>query len=79
MTLQKQTRNMLPIMFMVIAVSFFSACISKTVVQPFPKAQKGVMDLSHWDFKENGSVQLKGEWEFYWKKFITPDVFQMSF
>ncbi len=64
---------MLPIMFMVIAVSFFSACISKTVVQPFPKAQKGVMDLSHWDFKENGSVQLKGEWEFYWKKFITPD------
>ncbi len=71
--MQKQRRYILSTIFMVIVVCYFSACTSKTIVQPFPKAQKGVMDLSHWDFKKNGSVLLKGEWEFYWEKLISPD------
>jgi len=71
--LQKQTQYILPAIFIILIVCFFSACTSKTITQPLPAAQKGVMDLSHWDFNKNGSVLLKGEWEFYWKKLISPD------
>ncbi len=31
------------------------------------------MDLRQWDFNKNDSVALKGEWEFYWKKLVSPD------
>ncbi len=37
-----------------------------------PIAEKGVFDLSGWDFEKQGIVELKGEWEFYWKSFIEP-------
>jgi signal transduction histidine kinase/CheY-like chemotaxis protein len=33
-----------------------------------PKAVNGTLDLSDWDFKKNGPVDLRGEWEFYWEK-----------
>lgn len=39
---------------------------------PNPIAINGQMDLSGWDFKTNGDVKLIGEWEFYWKEFLTP-------
>jgi PAS domain S-box-containing protein len=45
---------------------------------PLPAAQKGIMDLRHWDFDKNGPVVLKGEWEFYWKKLISPDQFKKN-
>lgn len=41
-----------------------------------PAPEKGLLDLSEWNFKKNGPVNLKGEWEFYWKTFIHPDGFQ---
>jgi hypothetical protein len=30
-----------------------------------PKAQKGVLDLSRYDFESSGAVSLQGEWELY--------------
>jgi|GEM_PF-508539 len=38
-----------------------------------PKAVKGELDLSGWNFDKNGLIKLKGEWEFYWNHYITPD------
>lgn len=38
----------------------------------FPKAQKGVIDLSSWDFTRDPSVTLKGEWEFYDRQLLYP-------
>ncbi|BDA80372.1 histidine kinase [Leptospira kobayashii] len=35
-----------------------------------PSAELGVLDLSLWDFQE--SVDLKGDWEFYWQDFLEP-------
>ena len=37
-----------------------------------PKAVQGQLDLRGWDFAENGSVELNGEWEFYWIIPISP-------
>jgi len=35
-----------------------------------PQAHEGYLDLSTWDFKDNGSIALDGEWEFYWDQFL---------
>lgn len=37
---------------------------SRMVDQPL--AEKGVLDLSSWDFKTQGPVKLDGEWKFWW-------------
>ncbi len=41
-----------------------------------PSAQNGVLDLSGWDFKRDGFVELDGEWELYWNKLLTPEDFK---
>jgi len=33
------------------------------------EAVNGVLDLSHWDFKRNGNVDLSGVWKFEWHRF----------
>ena len=43
-----------------------------------PRLVKGILDLrneSAWDLKTDGIVQLRGEWEFYWKQFLEPSSF----
>ncbi|MCG8334333.1 MAG: ATP-binding protein [Proteobacteria bacterium] len=40
-----------------------------------PVAQKGVLDVSRWDFKTAGPLSLDGQWEFYWNKLISPNDF----
>ncbi|RKP48091.1 response regulator [Cohnella endophytica] len=37
-----------------------------------PKAKSGVLDLSGWNFKEQGLAHLNGEWEFYGGKLLEP-------
>ncbi len=41
-----------------------------------PKAVQGILDLSGWDFTEDGQVPLNGQWEFYWQKLFGPENFQ---
>lgn len=38
-----------------------------------PKASHGVIDLAEWDLKQDGVVELDGEWEFYWQRLLTPN------
>jgi hypothetical protein len=40
-----------------------------------PKIETGFLDLSGWDFKTQ-SINLDGEWEFYWKQLLTPADFE---
>ena len=40
-----------------------------------PKAEKGILDLSDWDFEKDGIVPLNGNWEFYWEKYLEPKDF----
>jgi serine phosphatase RsbU (regulator of sigma subunit) len=49
---------------------FLSNCTQNFSSKKQPFAQKGLLDLRSWDFKTDGSVELDGEWEFYWKKFV---------
>jgi signal transduction histidine kinase len=40
-----------------------------------PKAVRGVIDLSSWDFDNDGPVKLTGEFEFYWNQLLNPHDF----
>lgn len=39
------------------------------------RASEGVIDLSEWDFKSDGTVRLDGEWEFYRNRLLKPEDF----
>lgn len=40
--------------------------------------RQGVADLTSWDFAKNGSVNLNGDWEFYWHQLIPPQNFSTA-
>jgi diguanylate cyclase (GGDEF)-like protein/PAS domain S-box-containing protein len=41
--------------------------------KPIPKANDGVIDLRDWDFEVDGSINLSGEWAFFWDELLQPD------
>lgn len=43
-----------------------------------PKAKLGTIDLTDWDFKKDGNLALKGEWEFYWDIFLMDSTNQQN-
>jgi len=43
-----------------------------------PEAVGGVLDLSGWDFTNDGPVDLNGEWEFYWQQHLGPQDFAQA-
>lgn len=62
------------ILLMFFACTIFPSC-AKSPQRQMSKAEKGVLDLSRWNFQKNGVVSLDGEWEFYWQHLLTPDDF----
>jgi len=54
-------------------------CLGACAEQPknivSPLAEKGVIDLSNWDFERDGPVKLSGEYEFYWNQLVNPQDF----
>ncbi len=38
--------------------------------KPKPVLEKGVIDLRNWDPEKDGSVELTGDWKFYWNQFL---------
>ena len=54
-----------------------TACNTATTAKP-PIAQAGIIDLTSWDFTQQGLVSLNGEWEFYWQQLLQPTAFQAT-
>jgi PAS domain S-box-containing protein len=54
---------------------FFSACLNDTTRRIAPEAVKGILDLTDWNFKKDGPVDLSGEYEFYWSRHLLPSDF----
>lgn len=38
-----------------------------------PVAESGVLDLSNWDLKTEGTTNLNGDWGFFWEELLSPD------
>ena len=62
--------------FLLLFLLIFISCGQKNSKKTMPKVVKGVLDLSEWDFQKDGPVDLKGDWEFYWDKFLKPEFVQ---
>ncbi len=58
-------RLVLIFLFCLIGISI-STKIEARLNQPF--AVDGILDLRNWDFEKQGVIELKGEWDFYWKQ-----------
>lgn len=56
---------LLPVLLLYFLNNFFSHDTKN------PIAEQGVLDLSDWNFEEDGVVPLDGEWEFYWNQLLT--------
>jgi len=54
-----------------------SSCAAIHTAEP-PLAVDGVLDLTHWDFNNNGKISLNGEWEMYWGQLLSPGDFAVS-
>jgi signal transduction histidine kinase len=55
----------------------FTNC-NKRIVQ-YPSAQKGILNLSNWDFEKEGTVLIEGEWEFIPNELLTHDDYSKRF
>ncbi|MBW9149274.1 diguanylate cyclase [Clostridium sp. CM028] len=38
-------------------------------------SQKGVLELTNWDFHKDGYTSLDGQWQFYWQQLLSPKDF----
>lgn len=47
-------------------------CMSLSQLTAQPMAEEGVLDLRNYDFRGQGTLAVKGEWQFYWGKLIDP-------
>lgn len=73
-SLRRGFRGRHPLLFfLLLGLLLFIANPLKADVRVSPSAQKGVLDLRSWDFKNDGPVTLNGEWEFYWQADLRPE------
>jgi hypothetical protein len=57
------------------AISIFGSNTNDTVNI---NVNQGVLDISDWNFKQNGIITLNGQWEFYWNQLLDPNYFHTS-
>ncbi|MCP4132171.1 MAG: SpoIIE family protein phosphatase [bacterium] len=72
--------NIIPKKYIIIVSIFIlfvlTGCeLAKIYEKDGPKAVHGVIDLTSWDFSDDGIVKLDGEWSFYWKQLLSPSDF----
>ncbi len=59
----------------IILLLCLTSCNLTSPAKEQPLVQQGIMDLQNWDFKSDGPVQLKGDWEFYWNALLESENF----
>ncbi|PLX12858.1 MAG: hypothetical protein C0598_05380 [Marinilabiliales bacterium] len=66
------------LVFVLIFLISINADSKETTNRSMPIAKKGVINLANWNFINDGSVILNGEWEFYWNTLLSPSDFPTS-
>jgi signal transduction histidine kinase len=65
-------------LLVVMAITLLAGCVPFSSSHKPPAANQGILDLRNWSFNDQGSVDLKGEWEFYWERLLAPADFPLS-
>ena len=63
---------------LIILILCLCACDQNVKTANPPLSQKGVLDLTNWDFERDGPVNLTGEYEFYWSQLLNPQDFNQN-
>jgi len=71
----KHNFYLIALSLIIVCLIFISACLNDSARRISPVAVKGVLDLTDWDFKKHGPVNLSGEYEFYWSQHLLPSDF----
>src|SRR5262245_27558800 len=66
-------RDLLIIAVAVFILGLFAILMLVPENKGAPKAERGFLDLSKWNFPTQGNVRLAGVWGFYWKQFLDPE------
>ncbi|MFQ6605038.1 MAG: diguanylate cyclase domain-containing protein [Fidelibacterota bacterium] len=67
-----QVRHKILLTILLLAGSTLCAAGSKPVME------RGVLRLGDWDLEQDGILDIVGEWEFYWQRFIAPEQFNVN-
>ena len=71
--MKKISNNLIYLLIMIFSL-FITTISCKKINIPHPI--KGKLDLTNWDFEEDGIIRLNGEWEFYWEQLLTYNDFK---
>jgi PAS domain S-box-containing protein len=71
----KHNNHLIALLLIIACLIFISACLNDSTRSISPRAVKGMLDLTDWDFKKDGPVVLSGEYEFYWSQHLHPSDF----
>jgi serine phosphatase RsbU (regulator of sigma subunit) len=66
-------KSIIHILLLIILILYGQSCTFNSTDKQIPIAQKGVLNLRSWDLDKNGVINLDGEWEFFWQKFLISD------
>lgn len=58
--------------FLLVLVSLRMLWYSFRIIPEHPQAERGELDLRHWQFSDRQVITLNGEWEFYPGQFVSP-------
>ena len=56
-----------------ILFTIFLSCSNSLPEESIPTVKNGFINLRDWDFENNGSIKLNGDWEFHWNQFLEPE------
>lgn len=59
-------------LFLLLLTSFRFFWINYHSTPDYKTAEKGVIDLSEWEFTDKETLKLDGEWKFYPNQFLDP-------
>jgi serine phosphatase RsbU (regulator of sigma subunit) len=59
---------------LLLSIILFASCNEQSKTRP--EMEDGFLDLSTWNFEEDGLVDLNGPWEFYWGALFKPEDFE---
>ena len=68
----------IPLFLMFLSIIFMAGNIHAEDGKSPPEIRNGVLDIQNWNFANDGSIVLEGEWEFYWDTLIEPESFPTS-
>jgi hypothetical protein len=67
----KSIGKMIAVCMMISCILWLTGCgIAGTSC---PDVTDGALDLTNWNFNQNGIVRLDGKWKFYWQKLLSYD------